>query len=83
MTVIIVLSGRLERRKEFVDRFELHYVDAMALNDDEKGLSIEFFRFLSSRRFAWNPEMQSLSFPKKLFVDQKTVSRTLYLFFRS
>ncbi len=48
MTVIIVLSGRLERRKEFVDRFELHYVDAMALNDDEKGLSIEFFSFIFS-----------------------------------
>ena len=26
--------------------------------------------------------MQSLSFPKKLFVDPKTVSTTLYLFFR-
>ncbi len=46
MTVIIVLSGRLERRKEFADKFELHYVDAMALNDDEKGLSIEFFSFI-------------------------------------
>ncbi len=48
MTVIIVLSGGLERRKEFADRFELHYVDAMALNDDEKGLSIEFFSFIFS-----------------------------------
>jgi hypothetical protein len=45
LTVIIVLRGGLERRKEFADRFELHYVDAMALNDDEKGLSIEFFQF--------------------------------------
>jgi hypothetical protein len=43
--VIIVLRGGLKRRKEFADRFELHYVDAMALNVDEKGLSIEFFRF--------------------------------------
>jgi hypothetical protein len=43
--VIIVLRGGLERRKEFVGRFDLHYVDAMALNDDEKGLSIEFFGF--------------------------------------
>ena len=43
--MIIVLGGRPERRKELVDRFELHYVDAMALNDDEKGLSIEFFGF--------------------------------------
>ncbi len=48
MTVIIVLGGRLERRKEFVDRFELHYVDAMALNDDEEGLLIEFFGFIFS-----------------------------------
>ncbi len=48
MTVIIVLSGGLERRKEFGERFELHYVDAMALNDDEKGLSIEFFSFIFS-----------------------------------
>ncbi len=47
--MMIVLSGGLERRKEFVDRFELHYVDAMALNDDEKGLSIEFFQVLSSQ----------------------------------
>ncbi len=45
LTVIIVLRGRLERRKEFVDRFDLHYIDTMALNDDEKGLSIEFFGF--------------------------------------
>ena len=41
------------------------------------------FQFLSFRWFAWNPEMQSLSFPKKLFVGPKTVSTTLYLFFRS
>jgi hypothetical protein len=80
--VIIVLRGGLERRKEFVDRFDIHYVDTMALNDDEEGLSIEFFS-LSSRRFSWYPEMQSLSFPKKLFVDSRTVLMTLYLFFRS
>ncbi len=46
LTVIIVLlRGRLERRKEFVDRFDLRSVDAMALNDDEKGLSIDCFSF--------------------------------------
>jgi len=30
-------------RIKFNSRFDLHYVDAMALNDDEKGLSIELF----------------------------------------
>ncbi len=41
LTVIIVLlKGRLERRKEIVDRFDFRYVDSMAVNDDEKGLSI-------------------------------------------
>jgi hypothetical protein len=79
--IIVLLRGRLEKRKEFVDRFDLRYVDAMALNDDEKGLSI--VSVLSSRQFAWNLEMQSLSFPKKLFVNPKTVLTTLYLFFRS
>ncbi len=34
--------------KNFVDRFDLHYVDSMALNDDEKGLSIEFLSFIFS-----------------------------------
>jgi hypothetical protein len=57
----------------------------MALNDDEKGLSIEFFfRSLSSRRFAWNPEMQNLSSSKKFIRRfRKLFSTTLYLFFRS
>jgi len=29
--------------KNLLAGLNLHYVDAMALNDDEKGLSIEFF----------------------------------------
>jgi hypothetical protein len=78
--VIIVLRGGLKKRKELVDRFDLHYVDAMALNDDEKGLSIEFFGFYLLDDLLG---MQSLSFPKKLFVDAKTVLTALYLFFRS
>jgi hypothetical protein len=53
LTVIIVLlRGRLERRKEIVDRFDFRYIEAMALNDDEKGLSI--VSVLSFGRFAWN-----------------------------
>ncbi len=78
--MIIVLRGGLKKRKELVDRFDLHYVDAMALNDDEKGLSIEFFGFYLLDDLLG---MQSLSFPKKLFVDAKTVLTALYLFFRS
>ena len=80
--IIVFLVEDSKDEKNLLAGLNLHYVDAMALNDDEKGLSIEF-SVLSSRRFAWNPEMQSLSFPKKLFVDPKTVSTTLYLFFRS
>jgi hypothetical protein len=29
--IIILLGGRLERRKEIVDRFDFRYVDAMTL----------------------------------------------------
>ena len=82
LTVIIVLGGRLKRRKELVDRFE----SSLRWRDGSQRWWERTFdwivRFLSSRRFAWNPEMQSLSFPKKLIVDPKTVSTTLYLFFR-
>jgi len=91
LTVIIVLGGRLERRKELVDRFEssLRWRDG-----SQRWWERTFdwiFSVLSSRRFAWNPEMQSLSFPKKLFVDSKTIATQtqfwavltmLYLFFR-
>jgi hypothetical protein len=84
LTVIIVLlGGRLERQKEIVDRFDLCYVDVIALNDDEKGLSIDcfsFFIFLTIYLESGNAE---LSVPKKLFVNPKTVLTTLYLFFRS
>ena len=34
--------------KNLLTGLNLHYVDAMALNDDEKGLSIEFFGFIFS-----------------------------------
>ena len=91
LTVIIILGGRLERRKELVDRFEssLRWRDG-----SQRWWERTFdwiFRSLSSRRFAWNPEMQSLSFPKKLIVDSKTIPThdnfsdvlmTLRLFFR-
>jgi hypothetical protein len=65
LTVIIVLSGGLERRKEFADRFELHYVDAMALNDDEKGLSIELFGLIFSTTCLESGNAEFV-FPKKI-----------------
>ena len=34
--------------KNLLTGLNLRYVDAMALNDDEKGLSIEFFGFIFS-----------------------------------
>ena len=34
--------------KNLLAGLNLRYVDAMALNDDEKGLSIEFFGFIFS-----------------------------------
>ncbi len=34
--------------KNLLTGLNLHYVDVMALNDDEKGLSIEFFGFIFS-----------------------------------
>ena len=84
LTVIIILGGRLERRKELVDRFE----SSLRWRDGSQRWWERTFdwivRLLSSRRFAWNPEMQSLSFSKK-FVRRfrKLFSTTLYLFFRS
>ena len=84
LTVIIVLGGRLERRKELVDRFE----SSLRWRDGSQWWWERTFdwivRLLSSRRFAWNPEMQSLSFSKKFTRRfRKLFSTTLYLFFRS
>ncbi len=73
LTVIIILGGRLERRKELVGRFE----SSLRWHDGSQRWWERTFdwivRILSSRRFAWNPEMQSLSSSKKLFVDPKTI----------
>ena len=83
LTVIIVLGGRLERRKELVDRFE----SSLRWRDGSQRWWERTFdwivRLLSSGRFAWNPEMQSLSFSKKFIRRfRKLFSTTLYLFFR-
>jgi len=83
LTVIIILGGRLERRKELVDRFE----SSLRWRDGSQRWWERTFdwivRLLSSGRFAWNPETQNLSFSKK-FVRRfrKLFSTTLYLFFR-
>jgi len=85
LTVIIILGGRLERRKELVGRFEssLRWRDG-SQRWWERTFDWIFFRSLSSRRFVWNPEMQSLSFSKKFIRRfRKLFSTTLYLFFRS
>ncbi len=89
MTVIIVLRGGLERQKEFADRFELHYVDAMALNDDEKGLSIEFFSFIFSTiclesgnaEFVFSEEI--IRRPENSFDDALSLLQKLMADFRS
>ncbi len=38
----------VEDEKNLLTGLNLHYVDAMALNDDEKGIWIEFFGFIFS-----------------------------------
>lgn len=84
LTVIIIPDERLERRKELVDRFE----SSLRWRDGSQRWWERTYdwivRLLSSRRFAWNPEMQSLSFSKKIVRRfRKLFSTTLYLFFRS
>jgi len=79
LTVIIILGGRLERRKELVDRFEssLRWRDG-----SQRWWERTFdwiFRSLSSRRFAWNPEMQNLSFRRNLFVDSENYFRRRFI----
>jgi len=39
----LFLAEDSKDEKNLLTGLNLHYVDAMALNDDEKGLSIEFF----------------------------------------
>jgi hypothetical protein len=65
--------------KNLLAGLNLHYVDAMALNDDEKGLTIEFFFGFSSRRFAWNPELQSLSFSEEIIRRSENYFRRRFI----
>jgi len=44
----LFLAEDSKDEKNLLTGLNLHYVDAMALNDDEKGLSIEFFGFIFS-----------------------------------
>jgi len=44
----LFLAEDSKDEKNLLTGLNLHYVDAMALNDDEKGLSIEFFCFIFS-----------------------------------
>ena len=41
--IIVFLVEDSKDEKNLLAGLNLHYVDAMALNDDEKGLSIELF----------------------------------------
>jgi len=79
LTVIIVLGGRLERRKELVGRFE----SSLRWRDGSQRWWERTFdwivRTLSSRRLAWNPEMQNLSFRRNLFVGSENYFRRRFI----
>ena len=68
--------------KNLLAGLNLHYVDAMALNDDEKGLSIELFGLIFSTTCLESGNAEFV-FPKKFIRRfRKLFSTTLYLFFR-
>jgi len=77
--------------KNLLTGLNLHYVDAMALNDDEKGLSIELFGFYLLDDLLGIRKMQSLSFskkfvrrfPKTIFDDALSLLQRLMADFRS
>ena len=76
--------------KNLLAGLNLHYVDAMALNDDEKGLSIEFFGFIFSTiclesgnaEFVFFEEIYSW-IPKTIFDDALSLLQKLMADFRS
>jgi hypothetical protein len=66
--------------KNLLAGLNLHYVDAMALNDDEKGLSIELFGLIFSTTCLESGNAEFV-FPKKFIRRfRKLFSTTLYLF---
>jgi hypothetical protein len=79
--IIVLLEGRPERQKEIVDRFDFRCVDAMAVNDEIR-LSKKMFQFYLHDDLLESGNAE-LSFPKKFFVNPKTVLTMLYLFCRS
>jgi hypothetical protein len=83
LTVIIVfLVEDSKDEKNLLAGLNLHYVDAMALNDDEKGLSIELFGLIFSTTCLESGNAEFV-FPKKFIRRfRKLFSTTLYLFFR-
>ena len=75
--------------KNLLTGLNLHYVDAMALNDDEKGLSIEFFDFIFSTicldsgnaEFVFSEEINRR--PENSFDDALSLLQRLMADFRS
>ena len=75
--------------KNLLTGLNLHYVDAMALNDDEKGLSIEFFGFIFSTiclesgnaEFVFSEEI--IRRPENSFDDALSLLQKLMADFRS
>ena len=75
--------------KNLLTGLNLHYVDAMALNDDEKGLSIEFFGFIFSTiclesgnaEFVFSEEINCM--PGNSFDDALSLLQRLMADFRS
>jgi len=77
--------------KNLLAGLNLHYVDAMALNDDEKGLSIEFFSVFifsticlesGNAEFVFFEEIYS-QIPKTIFDDALSLLQKLMADFRS
>ena len=90
MTVIIVfLVEDSKDEKNLLAGLNLRYVDAMALNDDEKGLSIEFFGFIFSTiclesgnaEFLFSEEI--IRRPENSFGDALSLLQRLMADFRS
>ena len=75
--------------KNLLAGLNLHFVDVMALNDDEKGLSIEFFGFIFSTICLESGNAEFVFFeeiirrPKNSFDDALSLLQRLMADFRS
>ena len=80
MTVIVVfLVEDSKDEKNLLAGLNLHYVDAMALNDDEKGLSIEFFGLYLLNDLLGIRKCRICLLRRNLFVDSENYFRRCFI----